>query len=264
MSAPSSAHVDYAPPPRWHRRRRWRRLLLPLTLVALGGSSVWWWPPVWRHLDLLNRQRQCISYRHPPGHVVFDQSPARSIQLQNADSRYVTVNPPSSSVGYTVPSWNAFYSMVSPPGAQPAGVVFLHWRKNGMGKSRLVVVGARWRYASPEAFLVLDAKVCQPGSLLTRPKLLSDEELVVPGVVEVAGPVRFYAGQPDPSDESHFTFEFETASFRGTFDAWLGDSDRVLVQLRQPLQFTRRPPASPASLPSAGPAAAGPASRASR
>ncbi|MFI5380631.1 MAG: hypothetical protein ACHRHE_15140 [Tepidisphaerales bacterium] len=45
-------------------------------------------------------------------------------------------------------------------------------------------------------------------------------------------PMRVFAGQPDPLDESHFTFAYEYENQRGTIDAWLMDAQTVKFQVR--------------------------------
>jgi hypothetical protein len=47
------------------------------------------------------------------------------------------------------------------------------------------------------------------------------------------GKLKFWAGQPDPTDESHFTIDFETHKRRGTIDGWLMPDDTLKLQLRE-------------------------------
>ena len=51
---------------------------------------------------------------------------------------------------------------------------------------------------------------------------------------------RVYAGQPDPSDPSHFVIEIESGGRRHTVDGWLQDDDTPLLQLRSSAPITGR------------------------
>jgi hypothetical protein len=46
------------------------------------------------------------------------------------------------------------------------------------------------------------------------------------------GSLRFFAGQPEPDDESHFTIRYETTEGSGTIDGWLMPDDSVKFQIR--------------------------------
>jgi hypothetical protein len=45
---------------------------------------------------------------------------------------------------------------------------------------------------------------------------------------------RIYAGQPDPDDPSHFTFEYENRGVRKTVDGWLREDDPLRFHIREP------------------------------
>src|SRR5215213_93222 len=109
MTAPTSAPMDYAPPPRLHRLRRWSRLLLLPALVTLTTSAIWWGPPVGRHVTLLRLQRRCMTYAQPPGHAAYDTDRVRAAQLRNADPRYTALDSTSHATGYVLPEWQKLY-----------------------------------------------------------------------------------------------------------------------------------------------------------
>jgi hypothetical protein len=44
--------------------------------------------------------------------------------------------------------------------------------------------------------------------------------------------LRFYGGQPDPKDPSHFTVDYEFDGQRGTIDGWLTDDDFLRIRPR--------------------------------
>ena len=43
---------------------------------------------------------------------------------------------------------------------------------------------------------------------------------------------RFFAGQPDPNDASHFSIDYEVEGEKGTIDGWLQDNDTVKMEVR--------------------------------
>ena len=67
------------------------------------------------------------------------------------------------------------------------------------------------------------------------PGWTSDDEILGhqfwPGVEDRS--LRFYAGQADPSDPSHFTIAYEMTGGRGTLDVWLRDEgSSAIVELK--------------------------------
>ena len=44
--------------------------------------------------------------------------------------------------------------------------------------------------------------------------------------------MRFYAGQADPADPSHFTICYAIGGHPGTLDGWLQADDKVRIQIR--------------------------------
>ena len=254
MTAPTPSPVGYAPPPRGAALRRWRRPLLLLGLIAMAASAFSWGPALLRHMELLRLQRRCMNYARPP-HEVAREIPAPFDPVRAQATEHV------------VSDWEKLYAAISPPGKTPAANIFLHELRNRRGGRRLVAVDAgSWDVLSSvlTESISFTWRTVRPGNAVTKPELLA-QATVHRHVNPFSEGVRIWTGQADPHDPSHFTFEFQVGDRRGTFDGWLQDDDTVLIQVRHPLQrVTPPPPASPASLPSAGPAAAGPASRASR
>jgi hypothetical protein len=267
MPSTVPSRIDYATSnPPWHRRRRWRRSLLAVGLIVVAGSAFWWGSPVARHVTLLRLQRQCMTHQLPKTLAVFEEDPQRAAQLLVADSRYGRLHSSAAPVGISAPEWDAVYAAVSPPGGFRFPTVFLHERRNSSGRKRIVaVVVGRWSLLPEKSPLFIAVKVLRPGSLVSPPALLFEDMPFeqLPG--QQYGSTRIYAGQADPADWSHFTIDYDINGpnriLPFTLDGWLRDDDTVALQLRGPdPDVTPPPPASPASLPSGGPTAAGPAS----
>jgi hypothetical protein len=234
MSRPDSPPVDYAPRPRSHRRGQWRRSLLLAGWVAVAGSAFWWGPAVGDHITLLRLQRRCTTYAQPPGHVAFEADEKRALALARSDNRYIALDddprPPARDpdVSYVVPEWERFYAAVSPPGMQPAATVFLHERRNSQGEARLVAVHAH-RADMNHPIWYLTARVLRPGTLRSKPALLSD---TMPWDIHNHGMERIMTGRPDPADLSHFTIEYHYLGQAFTLDGWLRDDDAVVIEPR--------------------------------
>jgi len=45
--------------------------------------------------------------------------------------------------------------------------------------------------------------------------------------------LEWFAGQPDPTDDSHFTIRFELNGKPGIVDGWLKDDDTVAIETRK-------------------------------
>jgi hypothetical protein len=123
-------------------------------------------------------------------------------------------------------------------------VLFLHERRSKAGVRRMVILrrtppGGRMSWDIPMAF---NATLFEPAGLTGLPRrIISYLPDAVPshfGDGSGGGPeLRFFAGQPDPTDESHFTIDYELDGDRGTIDGWLRDThepgEPVRVELGQ-------------------------------
>jgi hypothetical protein len=79
--------------------------------------------------------------------------------------------------------------------------------------------------------MALLATVVDQGTLVRYPKVV----MVWPMHPHMAwgeGVTRIFAGQPDPLDASHFTFDYEKQGRRYTMDGWLEADDTVTLQAR--------------------------------
>jgi hypothetical protein len=272
MASAVPSGVDYAASGLpWHRRRRWRRTLLVLGALTCAAAAFWLGPPVGRHVTLLRLQRRCMAYSQLAGHVAYDAHAEQAEALPNADARYQLMLDPKRyavsmpDVGYVVPEWQDLYAAISPPGMKPAATLFLHERRNRRGEARLVAVHSVPAFVGYHRASHLSIRTVRPGTLLARPVLLWETTSLTSVGDPVGDAERIITGRADPSDDSHFTFEIESMGERDTIDGWLRDDDSVVLEFRQRASsVTPPPPASPASLPSGGPAGAGPASRGGR
>ena len=108
--------------------------------------------------------------------------------------------------------------------------LFVHERQARGAKKRLVAI-----CFDAYQFTVGDAKplsIClyTPGGLLRSGHFdLKKSELGF--ACAPTEPLRLYAGQPDPNDESHFTISYMAGARHGVIDGWLtGDGDSVMLE----------------------------------
>lgn len=208
---PDTPHqLEYAPPLKWHRRRWMRRTVFILVIVLPCIAIA---PLVRRTYDraiAIYDQRRWMKHTISPEHVIAEPSPAEFDHMMAA--RQVADS-----------------------------VVMVHGRTAQGGTPRHILVSAawlrRWQY------LRFPGQAGQPHALsamVMRPITWSDDGGVGGyGTLETeyfarvpVGTLKFFAGQPDPSDESHFTIDYETPAGRGTIDAWLLPDDTVKFQIR--------------------------------
>jgi hypothetical protein len=242
MNAPPPPQLHYAPASPGFSRLH-RRLLYLTTAAVLIASSYFWLPVLKLRAQLLYWQHRCMTYTAGPDAVVYDD-------LREAKS------PVPQSVSGVVPQpWARFYALHSPPGFRSKATLFLHRRVRPDGAERLVAVDLFLVPSSPQSIAAAAVRVFEPGSLTRVPRTSSSpnpsanfsliggahtvtsDVFYTPTVQPKATPpmsLRFFAGQPDPADPSHFTIDYEDPAGRHTLDGWLQNDDTVLLQPRRP------------------------------
>jgi hypothetical protein len=190
-----------------------------------------------------------MTYRASPDLVVYEDDPAAAAKLL-ALPGYVRGFEAweRTPVALHVPrSRRVLESLNGPTWAlsQEEAVLFMHERRSSKGIRKLVIVSCdpRWDPArSMPGYLarVLERPV-RPGSDVDAQTLLEDSLVNIMGSPMhriCSGPttperIRFFAGQPDPVDASHFTIGYEMAGARGSVDGWLdADGRRVRLEVR--------------------------------
>jgi hypothetical protein len=233
------AQLDYAKRPSVVRRRWFRRAVVGVMIACVAASAVWWGPPVWRRGRLLYVQRQCLRYAAREGQLIC----AEPLPYGGQTPPFTTAAPEPDCLRELVTiGWG---SQTANQRARVEGpVVFLHERSSKSGVRRLVVVrrtppGHRMSWDIPLAFNIrLLELVGMSGLPGNRLDYVPDAVPSHFGDGSSNGPLlRFFTGQADPVDESHFTIDYEVDGDRGTIDGWLRDpadeKDPVRVELRQ-------------------------------
>lgn len=219
--APGVRTLEYAPrPPRW--RRRLRRDLMWLGAVALAVAVLCSLP---RLLDwsagrkrLLDAQRRCLTYTHAPT-VVYEESPAN-----DPDYNYRGYRTWNRYDGFYPACLSAYESLARLQESGPLGLpVFIHARKAGRGRERLVLV----RLSGESAPLVW--QVIEPAGRFGGARILNGGTFAP---VDEGGRtiVRGYRiGQPDAADPARFTITAVSFAWRTvTIEGRLNDADQVI------------------------------------
>ena len=248
---PPARPVEYARVrPAWRRRTAQLQAALITTLVILGVGGWLWGPELWSSMALLNAQRRCLNAEAPATRVVYDVEPKRSAALlslpRTSDGHYVSLGN-GRPVAWVSTEFDAFFSTINSRARQPAPTLFLGERLTAAGTKRLVYVDAsstdNLYDPSRPCMVYLRSIVIVPGTFRSAPRerFPSQHNTVALTVtMDPTYPFRFFAGQPDPENASHFTIPFERDGRRAFIDGWLRDDESVKLELRvnrSPLRF---------------------------
>jgi hypothetical protein len=229
--------LEYAPLPPWRRRKAARWVVGAVIAMVAVAVAVKWAPGAWRQGVMLYWQHRCLTYSAPADQVVYEEDSNTSSKLL-VKPEYVAAASArgGSPVAVFVPScarsFGKFFRTAWMFGGGRA-VLFMHERRTTSGTRALAIV--QHEPIDPAAVpfwpvLGLSSVSVHPASVRGQPVP------VIPSLIAAAGgglgfrntPVeglRFYAGQVDPMDESHFTIRYELIGGSGTIDGWLVDVD---------------------------------------
>ena len=237
MSEPAP-QLEYAPRPPGVVREKLRRWGLTAGIASLVISTYLAAPRIIRDVQVLRYQRQCLTYVAPPTRVVLETDAADAKKLLG-DPRYAA--DARGTKAYLIPpEWTAYHAALG-TGFQTSGTVFLHERTTPQGVRCLVGVDVNLFPLSqssggpPTDVASLGARIIRPGTAFRRPR--SGRSVTRGDGSQIrfhptAERLTIFAGQPDPTDPSHFTIDYELAGVRHTVDGWLTDDENVKLELR--------------------------------
>jgi len=223
--------LQYSPRPTWRRHPLGRHLLLGgVFLIAL--ALYFRGPEVWRRVQLVYGQQQCLDHSLPADQSVYEERPEAARELVN---RLQYRSTPAGAAYFFDEDWAQFNALLAPPGIAPNATLYLHRRQTPDGRSRLVAVELLTvRSIGAARALDFSVRVIEPG-FLALPKDLSTGSGLVLGrvIVSANSSLRLFAGQSDPDNPSHFTIEYQEDDARHrTVDGWLRDDDTVALEPR--------------------------------
>jgi hypothetical protein len=164
-----------------------------------------------------------MTYTAPADHLVYDDDPADTAKLQSSDLA-MTSGPNGDVFDFARP-WDRLYQLLSPPGRVPAGVLFMHERQNSKGERRLVVVEFRriGGMKNPLTWPQFSSIVITPGGLFDTPQdhLIEGSQQRIR--LDPLARAKWYAGQADAHDPSHFTISGTLDAKPVKLDGWLRD-----------------------------------------
>jgi hypothetical protein len=203
-----------------------RRLAL-VALVVLALTSFWWEPRVAGRIQSIAFRRQCMAYTPEAEQVVFEEDPAMISKLTGQPGYELTVG---GRLRVVPPVW-----LKEVPGLQTQGTAFLHGLTSPGGHTRLVgidvtVAPGYWLESTGNIEdLSIVATVIDPegGFISDKPVHVAQTALWVCPTNPL--PIRFFAGQVDPKDPSHFFFNYERGGHRGTIEGRLNDDDSIVL-----------------------------------
>ena len=205
--------INYAPAPPAHRRQRLARraafVIVAAIVVVLAIRSG---PSAWRHAEILYCQHRAMTYSAPADKVVYDDDPSDTTKLR-AGSPSMTAGADGEVFEFAKP-WERLNQFISR--RLPSATCFLHERTSANGDRFLLMVELRRGVGivtDSQKYQIwdFDYVLVKPGGLSQLPEDVSPEHGAsltgesALGAVARARCTRWYAGQPDAKDPSHFT-----------------------------------------------------------
>ena len=203
--------LNYAPRPR-AAQRVWRWAYRLIFVAAIVIAAVQWSPAIWRRAQSIYWEQKCLSFVLPPEHVVFeiDGSTIIKSELTKPLNRFEGIHDHR----YLLSDGGIFLHEMRRPDGARCLVALTCWPiyPNGVTSFRLEVMQwtisllprlNSWNYVSFEA-----------------------------GAVTPRSHWKFFAGQPDSNNPSHFAFDYELDGTRHTCDGWLNNVGQLIVSQR--------------------------------
>ncbi len=223
MSSEPLPQLDYATfAPPWFKRERIRRGLIAITTVSLLLAAACGIYTNISRISLAYHRHQCMTFTAPPDRVVYESDPIKAKLLIASDQRYVVFEDTiRTACAFSCQPWQRYND-------RGEHVAFLHGRRKPDGDERLVAVlfspPFEWAGIFPCPY------VEQAGKVQSYPNSGRSVKSLVGFACEQT--LRVFAGQPDPTDESHFTIVYEARNQRGTIDGYLQNDDTITLTIR--------------------------------
>jgi len=226
-----------------------RRAILLFLIIASVAAGIRILPTAWNQAKLLNEQRRWLNYRTATDQLVLLDDGASPLDInavlatqKNFTICYVRSNWGPIIIGRSLPEYEQFLlhagtSQPSAFGPTPAPPFLFCGQRHRASGDRLVTVTfySRWyNDTTNRQGFVFAADVLEPAGVFRAVKRLSNTNLHVgdyPLRREIQ--IRFFAGQPDPADASHFTIDYKSQDSSGHIDGWLQpDGKSVTLTVR--------------------------------
>jgi hypothetical protein len=210
-----------------------------VVILLVVYSAVRWGPTELRRVQAVYWQNRCSTFLQPATSVVKDEAARTSVEVR-PNERHNSFGLPNCLIqlrAYLGSDWGLGNDL----GTASGPIIFMHSRiprGDPSGRARLVIIVASTGndfifWENSHALPFAQSYVIEKGSLFDLPKVLP-RHLVREGTEK--SKVLVFAGQPDSSDTSHFTFEYEFDGKRDTVDGWLESDDQITLRCRNPVK----------------------------
>jgi hypothetical protein len=203
--------LNYAPRPR-AAQRFWRWVYRLVFVGAIGIAAIQWGSGLWQHVESLYWEQKCLHFLQPPSHIVFEMNRANVWHSEVCMPR------------------NRFMGLGKNAKMLSDGTIFLHEMRRPDGTRCLLSLtfSPMFLYEAGRFRLqFLEWRVA------LWPQMTNWNYLTVTTGTGIAvNHWKFYAGQPDANNPSHFTFDYDADGTRHTCDGWLNNEGNLIVSQR--------------------------------
>lgn len=225
--------LDYAPGEPIRRRMR-RRVLAATTIIVITLLYLYG-PDLWSRVQNVYIWYRLSTYQADPKQIVYEDNPRGVTALLASGQGYAShapaKGPPSAYLAPDV-AGGAF--------GGSHGTLFLHKRSASADKTTILALDLSERIDAPQENGISFIVLVSYSRLLTWAKGLAGTEwkavIFLKDAAVTGTPVRFFAGQPDAADESHFTIGYEIGGRLGVIDGWLMNDGSVNLKVREDSQ----------------------------
>jgi hypothetical protein len=238
--------LSYAPVrPPLIRRIPARSAILWIVAFAVTAASARYGRSLLLAADRMYLQQVCASYSAPPSQVVYEEDPRRSGALRESDTGVhglpLLHAEDGAAAVRSCSTWERYAKLRGlfvDERFRDGATLFLHRLRAPSGQQRIVYLGYHYDSLHAGRYAVIHPYGWDgepPASRTQQTSAVSDRtidlfERYFPTHTH-ARDFRFYAGQPDPKDRSHFTVEYEWAGRRGWIHGWLRDDATVTFKV---------------------------------
>lgn len=225
--------LSYAPKPGRLRALAGIACILA-TLLLAAGFGIHFGPGMYKEWKYTSQWNRAMEFRLSPETVVYEEDPARARALM-ASANY---HPPSKILLGTTwypkpPAWWSPPACYTPRSlnrilpAEKDAVVWIHGRGLGSGSRFLTVVRCTgFDFGSTGDTVALEGMVYSRGTADTGPIVdrVHVDDLLILRLKSCNDHLRLFMGEPDPTDDAHFTITYELNATKGTIDCWVRET----------------------------------------
>jgi hypothetical protein len=203
--------LDYGPVP-LNQRRHYRRLLRAVLLLGLIAATIILGRSALKWAQFIYWQQQCLNFDYPPNQVIYQSEP---------------INAPAT---VCIPAIRfAAFSGTPNSGTD----IFVHRMRRPDGMDCLVELEFIWMSppGDTDSMTVIGGVKSSVWSISPVASLATQATTPLPLAIPNQS-LKIFAGQIDPNDASHFTFNYDLNGYDQTCDAWLNNSNQLIVSTR--------------------------------